>query len=497
MGIFEYERISGSRIPVDVSRWVHPLAPLQVQGQAMVAHYVEKLLSLPRDTRLLLQDCFAPADHPATDRQGCVWNIVGHCLGLSSTKAFRVWKEKDHWENQFQWNPVVPGDASNCGRSSQCDEEPAKVQDAGQQMIRNAAREAIAKAVEGQSYVAYERQMTRYLMANAQVGKRLGSARVAQEFVNLGGLVMQMLDAQDFHTKLPGIGVPSHYGVSFDGVPIGVGKMTSHDELLVVCMFIISSQNFLPYSPMLAAPAMPFDAKTGDGMLRLVSNTLANHPAKLNIHVNAERGSGVGGDGGVTEGGPSHRHQTNRAAELLWHQWHPEENAPNCTTWDRFHQSDLGMWRAVNRVPIIMEIFDVGKRVQNTFGFGRGAVLLKSVGAMGPTEDQPKSVAVAGGTRKTGHMAAVTANQIHNLPTIMKGLWARIEWIQRPGTRGSTYSLQELMHLSGRLTDVSYITGVLILDGILDIIIQPFSRKVQEPLSASEMKACQQVLIIF
>ena len=68
------------------------------------------------------------------------------------------------------------------------------------------------------------------------------------------------------------------------------------------------------------------------------------------------------------------------------------------------------------------------------FGFGRGKVLLKGVGKIGT--DQPlevKKVAVAGGTRKAGHIQVVTANQLHNLPAILKAGMLRPFFINKLG----------------------------------------------------------------
>ena len=470
--IFEEEPVSGSRRCVDVSLFVHPLAPLQQQGQALVAHYVDKLKALPKEAVRLLANAFGVSK--TGKKRGVIWDTVAHCLGIAPDTTKRIWTGAQHWgAGSSQWQPVVPGVIA---RSKIEKVSAAEEQDTRERMVRNAVREALATAVEGQSYSAYERQMVRNSLSEAMVGSRLGSRRVAQQFVNLGAMVMQLLDAEDFHTKLPGIGVPSHYGVSMDGVPIGVGHMTSHDELLVVCLYIVSAQTFVAHSPMLAAPAMPFDGKTGEGMRQLASRTLAEHPANLNTITNIRRGSGIGGDGGVTKGGPAARHKTNSGAELLWREWHPAESTPICTNWDVFHQSDLGFWRAAKELPPILEVFDVGKQVQNMFGFGRGAVLARAIGALGPAEDIPKSMPGAGGTRKTGHMAVVTGSVIHNLPTIVKGLHARIVWSQRKQSGGS-YSLKEMEHLSGRLTDVGFVTNLLLLDSIVQNIIQPFSRK--------------------
>jgi hypothetical protein len=419
---------------IDVSKWLHQHAPTNQQSQALIAHFVQTILPLTLKQRKMLARTLGIVK----SRQGLLYDIVGHCLGVAPLLVYMVWSEKGHWVGGQGWAPVDPdgecvdpADDRECGQGG----ENAAAGDGGifdevdlhcdkaTEMKRNCVREAIAQAVEGNSYSSYERQMVRNVLAHANVAQRLGSRRQAQEFVNLGALVMQMLDAEDINKILPGIGVPSQYGVTFDGVPIGCAKMSSHDELMVVCLYVVSPYTFMPHSPMLAAPAMPFDGKTGAGTLRTVNDVLRTHPAGLDTTTSSKRGAGVGGDGAVAAGGVDHRHKSNKAAESLWEEWHPQNSqgsVPLCSSWDVFHQADLGFWRAARAVPFVKEIFDVGKQIQNMFGFGRGMVLMRSIGALGPAEDRPKNIAVGGSTRKVGHLSVVPANQIHNLPTIVK-----------------------------------------------------------------------------
>jgi len=66
----------------------------------------------------------------------------------------------------------------------------------------------------------------------------------------MGSMVLQILDAQDINSELPGLGVKSHYGVTCDLVPIGSSVLPTHDELLVINLCLISSQTGKAYSPM-------------------------------------------------------------------------------------------------------------------------------------------------------------------------------------------------------------------------------------------------------
>ena len=74
-------------------------------------------------------------------------------------------------------------------------------------------------------------------------------------------------------------------------------------------------------------------------------------------------------------------------------------------------------------------------------------------------------------------MEVVVANQLANLPYFSKALWGAVAWSQS-GHRSK--SLQDLIRLSGRLFDASYVIGLLLLDGFVRGVIQAFARKSQE-----------------
>ena len=153
----------------------------------------------------------------------------------------------------------------------------------------------------------------------------------------MGAMALQLLDAEDINEKLPGIGVRSHYGLIFDLVPIGASMVAKHDELLPICIALISARTGRPYCPMLCAPAICMDGKSGEPMADQVETSMKSHPAHLDKEENKSRCAGIGGDGGVTIGGSAHRHRSNRCAEILWSRWHDTASLV-CTTWDRMHQ---------------------------------------------------------------------------------------------------------------------------------------------------------------
>ena len=85
-------------------------------------------------------------------------------------------------------------------------------------------------------------------------------------------------------------------------------------------------------------------------------------------------------------------------------------------------------------------------------------------------------MADAGGTRKVVYLTGVPGNLVINFKTYFIGLHARIAW------RQSGYGNQSLSHLidiARRITDVSFVVSVLMLNDILCNIIRPFALKVQ------------------
>ena len=63
---------------------------------------------------------------------------------------------------------------------------------------------AIAAAVQLQSFSAYERMLHRMRLASASVGQRYEDRKFAVRVLQLAGLVLQQLDAHDWHSRLRG-----------------------------------------------------------------------------------------------------------------------------------------------------------------------------------------------------------------------------------------------------------------------------------------------------
>lgn len=265
----------------------------------------------------------------------------------------------------------------------------------------------------------------------------------------MAAMVMQLLDAQDVRAILPGIGVKSHYGLTFDLVPIGPSMCGKHDELLVVCMCLISVTTGRAYSPMICAPAISFAGKTGQGTADQVEESLRLHPSRIDQKTNRNRCAGIGGDGGVTKGGSMHRHRSTAAAEILWGRWHPDSPLV-CTIWDRMHQGggpqwpflqlvfsrrwapwamastcplalsgDLAFWRAVKESTYVTEVFDVAKELEYTFNMGRGGALFRAVAARpSPEGGKAKKIISGGGIQNVliPHMGAAAARYERQCP---------------------------------------------------------------------------------
>ena len=128
--------------------------------------------------------------------------------------------------------------------------------------MKNIIRTAIAAAVEGQSFSAYERMLHRMRLASAHVGQRYQDRRFAARILQLAGLVLNQLDAHDWQSRLPGLGIPSDVAVLADPVSMGMQIRSKQDTLNVMCLCLVGCAGPL-HCPYLAAPVMPFGSHGG------------------------------------------------------------------------------------------------------------------------------------------------------------------------------------------------------------------------------------------
>ena len=179
---------------------------------------------------------------------------------------------------------------------------------------------------------------------HADIGVRLADRRFACQITALASMVMQSLDGLDFNTVLPGLGIPSDIAVLADPVSIGVSARARHDVLLVMCLSIVSPRTGRLRSPMLSGLAMPMGGHSGESICKQMFEATLHHPAHWGVNELKSRVASVGGDGGLTSGGPNSRHGSTAAAEQFWHQLHPaaeEETTVDCVFWDAFHRADI------------------------------------------------------------------------------------------------------------------------------------------------------------
>ena len=348
-------------------------------------------------------------------------------------------------------------------------------------ILRSLVRSAIGNAAEGRSYRAYVREAQRFAVAFEHPGPRYMSPTFAYEVAALASMVLRELDALDFNQRLPGLDIPSDFGILGDPVSMGESILCRSDVLLVLCLSLVSARNGRLYNPMHSARAMPIGSHAGHAMADLFLEALLDHPAAWGLFSLRARAAVVGGDGGLCLGGPDHRHGSPAAAEKLWRLIHPDPEAPMCTSWDPFHRTDIAVWRAVRKHAAIIAIFDMAKEIDYLFGQSEGVVIFRAVAAA--IDENVHRISAPGGTRKVVYLSSVPGSLVSNYKTIRASLWARVEWTQ---AGRSTQPLAKLMDLGRRLSGVGKAVHMVCLQDVLMVIVRPFAKQVQgnvEPCS--------------
>jgi len=350
--------------------------------------------------------------------------------------------------------------------------------------LANIVRCALASIVEGQSFAAYRRQLQRMKLADGDVGSKYCDRRFATEIIALASLVLRQLDAYDWNQPLPGLGIPSDFAILADPVSLGVSVRARHDVLLVTCICLASRRTGTLYSPMFAAPAMPFGSHGGDTMASLMLETFTQHPAGWGLHVLRSRCSSLCGDGALCIGGPEHRHKSSDAVGKFWRKIHadpivaypngPHVNAPECCCWDPFHRADNAGWRAIKAVPDAVKVFDISKQLDYAFGTSEGVTLFRGVADL--VDERPYNIRAPGGTRKIVYLSGSPSSIIENYRIIMASLHGRVAWVQQGH---STQKIGHLLELARTLSDPQFVTFTLLLSDILTTVVQPFAKQVQ------------------
>jgi len=198
----------------------------------------------------------------------------------------------------------------------------------------------------------------------------------AAEVTAIAAMTMKEQDAADFAEILPGLGIPSDFGVLADGVALGDSVIPRHGELLVMCLSMVSARTGRVYQPLHSADPVALGGHTGPAMVDAMLRAMERHPAHWGIATLRQRLSCVGGDGVLVVGGPDARHNSPGSADMLWRRVHPtatggdaaasaagssandpiasagsstDVSVPICPTWEPFHRVDIAVWRAVRR----------------------------------------------------------------------------------------------------------------------------------------------------
>jgi len=83
-------------------------------------------------------------------------------------------------------------------------------------------------------------------------------------------LVLGLLESEIDPCSRASPGIPSHFGITYDGVTIGASVMGRHGELLIIFIMPVSHVTGHVYTMLLAAPCLPYGGKKGDAMTVLV-----------------------------------------------------------------------------------------------------------------------------------------------------------------------------------------------------------------------------------
>ena len=324
------------------------------------------------------------------------------CLPQGTVQNIFYQLQKRCWEPMARMalggvSPSVgpPQASAACPRESDVESRQA----AG---LRALVRVALANAVERGTAIGFAREVQRSALAGQTI-VHMATPEFFRLSTSFASMVLSQMDAADFNGVLIGLGIPSDFSILVDPVSVGVGVVSRHDSLCVICLQITSRWTGQAYTPMHSAPAMPLGAHSGKPMAELIATALAAHPANWDTNMLAARTASICGDGALCQGGPEHRHRSSAAAEKLWSSLHPQEAAgpavaacppagadnssrPQCTVWDPFHRVDNGAWRAIRQVPMAVHIFDVSKLLDNMFGTSEGVLIYR-----GAAEDHAKA----------------------------------------------------------------------------------------------------------
>ena len=304
--------------------------------------------------------------------------------------------------------------------------EKLNPRDSNEQIMKNLVSRALFLCCEGQSSLAYERDISNLLsmVGREQLGDQHHSRKFFIQVVYMAARVLEKLEALRINSPIAGLGIASDFGLAMDPVSLGSGVQARHETVLVICLCLIGSHGKM-YTSFLCAPTLPLEGHTGDSLRELSLEALAQHPCGFSNFSLKRRLAVVSGDGNLAKGGNEAAHSSTKTCEKIWQATHPDMNAL-LTSWDRFHRFDSAVWRACMETPLTEEVFDLAAALDSLFGMCEGKALLRSVGSL--LHEAPRTTRRAGGTRKIGYISGVPSHMLANFKHYILGLHARIAW---------------------------------------------------------------------
>ena len=379
--------------------------------QVLITNVVENLLGLPSKALRCVSDALSVVRSQGFSLAA---SVAGRLLGISGRHVKRVYDGM----RQRSFVPAMPGrdNGASIFTEDADDNQPAACPQVDFVQC-NTVRMILALSVDGNSHLRIADSLHRMLLAGAQVCVPQDPV-YSSLVISIASMALQHLDADDFNGDLPGIGIPSDFGVLADGVTMGLGVRSRHDTLLVVCLCLASKWTGRLYTPMHSAPAMPIGSHGGPAMASMLVTCMASHPACWDVGVMRARCSAISGDGQLCEGGTEHRHNSSAAAEKLWKIMFPNASGqpdgglspPLCTVWDPFHRVDIATWRAVRAVPLAVKVFDMSRQLDCLFGQSEGVLFWRHL--RGP---ESRSLRAPGGTRKVGPISIPPSSQLQSI----------------------------------------------------------------------------------
>ena len=306
---------------------------------------------------------------------------------------------------------------------------PPPAVDQGHEILKVQVREALANVAAGRPDEDYIRTLMRLRCAHIDIQKYFSREFVLQT-ERIASACVKVLDGEEVNAVLPGHGLQSHLGLSFDIGNLGRAAFSKHESLISVSLGFVSSHTGALQSRCLGTPSAS-EFHTAKAQIATVLDCL--HPGALTLPILQQRLACCGGDGAVVRGGPQAKHHGTAAANQLWEEVFARRqdeggrvnvNANNTpeevTLWGWFHRCDRAQCAAVT--PWIEEVLDVCNELVRLFGVGTGRVLFRSVGE--EIALRPLSVDTMSGTRKLASLQHAPANLLRNYAAYHRGFCA-------------------------------------------------------------------------